>query len=307
MHPPARQPSAMTVRRAPVIDLRRIKHLTVIGDDRDAISARFRAVFDAGAPHAGVMERFGLINDHFPLGDSFVEVLQPVDQEKAGGKYLARFGAGFYMLIFEIRDQPRALAHLTAMGARVSMHSERPEYRNIHLHPSTNLGPLLGLGDPVGPNPWWPGGPDWQQQANSNVARLLREVALVTDDLDRMAGRYRRYFGITPERFERLLDGSLSAWASIGDGETVLQYIQPNGTESAAGAHLAAHGPGIFEARLQVNDLTVALARALAAGVAAQPEQRRGNARTALLEPATMFGQRWLVVEQAGDYPRLGL
>lgn len=288
--------------------VRRIKHVTVITQDRDATTSRFREVFDFGEAHPGVMERFGLINDHFPIGASFVEVLGVVDPERAGGKFLARFGEGFYMLIFEVEDQPAALAHLETMGARVTLHTERDEYRNIHLHPSTNLGPLLGVGDPVGPNPWWPGGPDWQAQARTTVVRMVREVALVTDDLDRMAGRYRRYFGFEPGRFARLADDGWSAWVSVGDGETVLQYIQPGeGNASEAARHLARRGPGIFEVRVEVVDLDAALGRAAAAGVGAEPAHAIDDGRAALLDPAAMFGGRWLLVERAGVWPRLGL
>ena len=136
-----------------MFEVRRIKHVTVTVPDRDATTRRYRALFDFGEVHPGVMERFGLVNDRFPIGDSFVEVLQVTDPERAGGRFLAHFGPGFYMLIFEIGDQPTALRHLEEQGARVTLHNEGRKYRNIHLHPSTNLGPLLGLGDPVGPNP----------------------------------------------------------------------------------------------------------------------------------------------------------
>ncbi len=291
-----------------MFEVRRIKHVTVIVTDRDAATARFREIFDVGGAHPGVMERFGLINDHFPLGDSFVEVLQVTDPERAGGKFLARVGEGFYMLIFEIGDQPAALAHLQTMGARVSMHSERAEYRNIHLHPSTNLGPLLGVGDPVGPNSWWPGGPDWQQQPRSSVVQLVREVALVTDDLDRMAGRYQRFFGIVPERFAALPDGGYAAWAPVGDGETVLQYIQPGpGSTTPAAEGLARRGPGIFEVRVQVNDLDAALLRAQEAGVGAERPAQQGSQRSALLDQAAMFGGRCFQQEPSGPYPRCGI
>lgn len=289
-----------------MFEVRRIKHITIIVNDRDAATSRLRQIFDFGEAHPGVMARFGLINDHFPIGDSFVEVLQVTDPARAGGAFLARFGEGFYMLIFEIRDQPAALAHVEAMGARVSLHSEGEQYRNIHLHPSTNLGPLLGVGDPVGPNPWQPGGPDWQQHARKTVVQMLREAALVTDDLDRMAGRYQRYFGFTPERYERLPDGGYSTWIPLGD--TVLQLIQPGaGSESDAAQHLARKGPGIFEVRLQVQNLAAALERARAAGVGATAERRIGAARAALLEPGDMFGARWQLVEQPGEWPRRGL
>ncbi len=289
-----------------MFQVRRIKHVTVIVQNRDATTARFRDVFDFGEAHPGVMERFGLINDHFPIGDSFVEVLEVTDHTRPGGQFLGKFGPGFYMLIFEITDQPAALAHLAEMGARVTLHTERDEYRNIHLHPSTNLGPLLGVGDPVGPNPWGPGGPDWQQHKRNTVVQMVREVALVTDDVDRMAGRYRRYFGFEPQRFEKLADGGYAAWTPVGD--TVLQYIQPGaGSDSAAARHLARRGPGIFEVRVQVQRLADALGRARQAGVDAGVVDSCGSAKVALLDEEAMFGGRWLLVEQAGAWPRLGL
>ena len=88
----------------------------------------------------------------------------------------------------------------------------------------------------------------------------------------------------------------------------MLQYIQPGaGSGTPADRHLTQRGPGIFEVRVQVTSLDGARGRAQAAGVSAEPEVRIGAARTALLDPAGMFGGRWLLVEQPGDWPRLGL
>lgn len=286
--------------------MKRIKHVTIMVKNRDAATERFRQVFDFGDARPGVMERFGLINDHFPVGDSFVEVLEVVDPQKAGGRFLERFGPGFYMLIFEIEDQPAAVEHLEAMDARLTLKGGiGPDYRNIHLHPSSNLGPLLGLGDPHGKNPWAPGGADWETHRRNTVVKMFREVAIVTDDLDRMAGRYQRYFGITPTRFERLPDGGQSAWVPIGD--TVLQYIQPGTGASAAAHHLRTRGPGMFEVRVQVQQLDMAASRAADAGVTTSETIEGDGFRAALLDPDAMFGARWVIVETEGDWPAEGI
>lgn len=287
--------------------VRRIKHVTIIVHNRDEATARFRDVFDFGDARPGVMENFGLINDHFPVGDSFVEVLQVVDPSKAGGRFLKSFGPGLYMLIFEIEDQPSAVEHLTEMGARITLAGgRRPEYRNVHLHPSTNLGPLLGVGEPRGANSWPPGGEHWEPSRRTTVARMFREVAIVTDDLDRMAGRYARYYGFEPARFERLGDGGYSCWVSIGD--TVLQYIQPGPqSQTAAAEHLARRGAGLFEVRVEVGDLDFAAKRAQQAGVSVGPTLTGAGVRAALLDPDAMFGARWVIVEQRGDWPRNGV
>lgn len=290
-----------------MFNIRRIKHITILVKDKRATTDRFRSVFDFGDARPGAMEQIGLINDHFPVGDSFVEVLEVTDPTRPAGRYLAQHGEGLYMLIFEVEDQPAAIERLEAMGARISLKGGiGPDYRNAHLHPSTNLGPLLGLGESLGTNPWVPGGESWQVHQRHTVVRMFREVAIVTGDLDRMIGRYHRYFGIRPARFDRLPDGGFTAWLPIGD--TVLQLIQPNvEAQSAAAAHLADHGAGLFEVRVEVVDLDAALQRAKAAGVPSGPVIHGDGYRAALLDKDAMFGARWVLAKTARDWPPHGI
>ena len=285
--------------------VKRIKHVTVMVPDRDRATARYRDVFNFGEAHPGQMPGFGLINDHFPVGGSFVEVLEVVDHEKPGGRFLRRFGPGFYMLIFEIEDQPAAVAHLEQMGARLTLKgaADVPEYRNIHIHPESNLGPLLGLGDPYGSNPWKPGGPHWQRERRDDVVEMFREAAIVTPKLDSMIERYRSFFGFEPARVEPLPGGGRAAWMPIG--ETVLQLVEP-GPGTAAAAHLERRGPGLYEVRVRVHDLESAIERAANAGVQSKPIGA-GPERAALLDPEAMFGARWVLVQREGEWPAEGI
>ena len=47
------------------------------------------------------LREFGLINAVLPIGDQFLELVQPVDEASSGWRYLQKRGPGFYMLIFE--------------------------------------------------------------------------------------------------------------------------------------------------------------------------------------------------------------
>jgi hypothetical protein len=245
------------------------------------------------------MPQFGLVNHHFPVGDSFVEVLQPTDAAKAGGRFLERFGPGFYMLIFEMEDQPSAIEHLEKMGARLTLKGAREGagYRNIHIHPSSNLGPLLGLGEPLAQNSWPPGGPAWEQERRSDVVRLFREAVLVTPDLDRMVGRYQRFFGFPAPSFSMDPGGDMRARIEVGP--TVLEILQP-GSHGPAAEFLETRGAGLFEVRVEVSNLSDAIERATRAGVPGEViDSPIGPA--ALLQPDAMFGARWVLFERTGD------
>ena len=276
--------------------VKRIKHVTVISEDMEATTARYREIFNFGSPHPGTMPQFGLVNYHFPVGDSFVEVLQPTDSARSGAKFLERFGPGFYMLIFEMEDQPAAVEHLENMGAKLTLKGAREGagYRNIHIHPATNLGPLLGLGEPLGENSWPPGGPAWEPERRTDVVRMFREAVLVTPDLDQMVGRYQRLFGFPAPSFSREPSGDLRARIAVGP--TVLEITQPGGAGPAA-EFLSRRGPGLFEVRVEVNNLSAAMKRASHAGVPVEASESLAGTGV-LLHPEAMFGARWVLFER---------
>lgn len=277
--------------------VQRIKHVTVIVRDMAAATARYRAVFGFGSEHPGEMPNFGLVNCHFPVGDSFVEILEVTDPSRAGGKFLERFGPGFYMLIFQVEGQPEAAEHLERVGARLTLKGNREDtgYRNVHIHPESNLGPLLGLGEALGTNSWPPGGPNWEAERRDGPVRGFREAVIVTPDLDRMVGRYQRLFGFGAAAFDRRDDGYA---ARIPIGDTVLEILQP-GTAGPAAEHLARRGAGLFEVRVAVTDARAVVARAHDAGVGTSPLETPVGPGV-LLSPDAMFGARWILFEPEG-------
>jgi hypothetical protein len=116
---------------------------------------------DPGVAH------FGLENALLPIGNQLLEVVAPIRENTAGGRYLARRGGnGGYMVITQCDDHAPRRARVEALGVRVVTEFESSEFRNMQLHPRDTGGSFLEIDEQVGPNahdpdgPWEPAGPN---------------------------------------------------------------------------------------------------------------------------------------------------
>ena len=83
--------------------------------------------------------KFGLENVLLPVGSQFLEVVAPIQDDTAAGRYLARRGgdAG-YMVICQVptpAEQDACRQRAADNGVRVAWESDRGSYRLMQLHP----------------------------------------------------------------------------------------------------------------------------------------------------------------------------
>ena len=104
--------------------------LSVVVKDIEEAIARYTRLFGLKVHHRGESKEFGFLNAILPTGIGHIELLQPTDPNKAVGKFLARHGEGVYLVGFDVKDIPGAVAHLRAEGARVD--SPRPDLAWVH-------------------------------------------------------------------------------------------------------------------------------------------------------------------------------
>ncbi len=107
-----------------------VVELSVVVRDLDEAIGRFTTLFGLTLHTRGESKEFGFKNAILPTGIGHIELLQPTDPDKAVGRFLARHGEGVYLVGFECRDIPGAVARLRAAGARVD--SPRPEIAWVH-------------------------------------------------------------------------------------------------------------------------------------------------------------------------------
>lgn len=83
-----------------------------------------------------------------PVGDTHVELLEPLTAESAVGKFLAKRGPGIHHIAIEVRDIKASLAELKNKGARLIDEKPRVGARGClvaFVHPSSTNGVLLEL------------------------------------------------------------------------------------------------------------------------------------------------------------------
>src|SRR5437763_3304913 len=107
---------------------------------------------------------FGLRNAVFALGDTFLEVVSPVQDDTAAGRLLERRGGDCgYMLMFQVEDLAAARERARAEGIREVFEVSREDMSEVHLHPAGMRGAIVSLSRPEPPESWrWggAGGPD---------------------------------------------------------------------------------------------------------------------------------------------------
>jgi len=147
---------------------------------------------------------FGIENAVMPVNGDFLEVISPVREDTAAGRYLERRrGDGGYMVLLQCEDALRERERITGLGIRTVFTLDNPEYRCSHFHPRDTGGVLLSV-DSVAPGAdwtepmcmWEPGGPEWQQAVRTDLVSAVVGVELQGEDPAGLAALWARILGL---------------------------------------------------------------------------------------------------------------
>jgi hypothetical protein len=168
----------------------RLRQAVLAARDLDAAVDELRSALPLGEPYADPgVAYFGLRNAVIPLGDTFVEVVAPVEDGTAAGRFLDRRGDGAYMAI-QIDDLAAARARAAALGVREVWAIELEDISAVHLHPADMGAAIVSLDRPVPPESWRWGGP-WRPHGEARTAGLT----LSARDPEALGARWRTVLG----------------------------------------------------------------------------------------------------------------
>jgi hypothetical protein len=141
---------------------------------------------------------WGLENTLLPVESNFLEVVAPINDDTAAGRYLARRGGdGGYMVICqtESRDAQRAFRErAVAASVRVPYEGDREGFRIMQLHPGDLEAAFLEIdwdieSDVTGR--WEPaGGIDWKKHVRTRRVREFSGVELQCADPAALAAKW---------------------------------------------------------------------------------------------------------------------
>ena len=176
----------------------RLRQIALVAEELEPVEKDLTEVLgikvcyrDPGVGH------FGLENALLPIGNQLLEVVAPIRENTAGGRYLERRGgAGGYMVITQCDDHAPRRKRVEELGVRIVNQFDSGEFRNMQLHPKDTGGSFFEIDEQVGPNahdpdgPWEPAGPDWKAGQVLTRVTGIRAAEVQCDDPGKVAARW---------------------------------------------------------------------------------------------------------------------
>ena len=150
-----------------------LRQVAVIVNDLDAAIAHWSTLFGLQPTRRFQISFTDLEIAVLPLQgqDTFIELAQPTSDDSPSGRFLARYGEGLYLTIYQIEDSLAFDAHLQTLdGLRFTTSRRTDNYVNlgfnsIWLHPATFKGAFTQLSQVLdAENPWPPAGDEWYRE-----------------------------------------------------------------------------------------------------------------------------------------------
>jgi len=130
----------------------RIDHIGVAVADLDAAIALHEQTYGMPLVHRETVESQGVEAALLDVGDSHVELLQPLAGDTPVGRFLAKRGPGLHHVAYGVEDLDGALRALRDQGVRLIDETPRTGIRGSRvafLHPAASGGVLTELVQPL--------------------------------------------------------------------------------------------------------------------------------------------------------------
>jgi hypothetical protein len=128
--------------------------------------------------------KFRLKNIVMTLGDTFLEVVCPVEDGTTAGRLLERRGGdGGYMVIVQVDDLAAEKERLTETDIRIIWEADTGRACAAHLHPKDVPGAIASLDQMTPPEAWYWAGTDWDERTARNVGAICAAEVQSDDPL----------------------------------------------------------------------------------------------------------------------------
>jgi hypothetical protein len=177
----------------------RLRQVALVATDCERTARQLQQLFSWPEPfHDPGVGRFGLTNAVFAVGDTFVEVVAPVQPATTAGRYLERRGGDSgYMAIFQMPDLTLARRRVADAGVRVVWTADLGDIAGTHLHPKDVPGAIVSLDWADPPESWRWAGPQWTGHAPQHQSGGLCGLTVEVPDPPRAAARWAEVLGLT--------------------------------------------------------------------------------------------------------------
>jgi len=175
----------------------RLRQIALVAQDMASVRA---ALFDMlGVDCAYVSDaiaKFGLENIVITVGDTFLEVVSPIEEGTTAGRLLTRRGGdGGYMVIVQVDDLAAEKERLAQTDIRIVWEGATENAAAVHLHPKDVPGAIASLDQMTPPEAWYWAGTDWDQRVARNAGDMCA-AQVQCDDPAATAWKWARAYNI---------------------------------------------------------------------------------------------------------------
>lgn len=279
----------------------RIHHTGVVVRSLEEAYAFYRDTLGLPFLKEALIEDQGVKATLLDLGNSLLELLEPIEPDTGIARFLERRGEGLHHVCLEVEDIRAALADLKAKG--VPLVDEEPRQGLVgtvaFLHPSALHGVLAELVE--GSTAVAPGG------SGGMKVRRMDHLVIAVQDLEQAASAWAETFGLGAEPPYRPEGSHLElACLPVGDPDghdAFLELARPTTREHRVARHIAEWGEGMFSLSIEVDDLAGAV-QALRAKDVIVSEPEAGvwpNSRLARIRRSSAFGVAIQLIERGAS------
>lgn len=207
----------------------RLRQVALVAADCEMTARLLQEAFGWPEPfHDPGVGQFGLTNAVFAAGDTFIEVVSPVQPGTTAGRYLERRGTDSgYMAIFQVPDLTQARRRVADAGVRVVWQADLADMAGTHLHPKDVPGAIVSLDWADPPESWRWAGPEWTGRAPAHRHGGIRGLTLEVIDPAGAAARWAGVLGLTVTHHRD------TAVIALPDADQDLRFVPATGRGEA--------------------------------------------------------------------------
>ncbi len=131
--------------------IKKVHHVGIVVRDMEQAMTMYRDVLGLRVHKLETIEEQGVLAALLTLGDSEIELLQPIVADNGVARYLERKGEGLHHICFQVDDVERDLSALKDRGTEMIDQTTRVGLagRICFLHPNAMDGALIELCQPL--------------------------------------------------------------------------------------------------------------------------------------------------------------
>lgn len=175
----------------------RLRQVALVARDLDPVVDDICAVLgtEVSFRDPGVAA-FGLHNAVIAIGDTFLEVVSPIQANTTASRFLDRRGGdGGYMVMVQADDLDADCKRIADLGVRIVWSIDLDDIRGRHVHPRDIGGAILSLDQPVPEGEWRWAGPKWKDNVGDGRAVEIVGVELQAREPKPLVQRWAEVLG----------------------------------------------------------------------------------------------------------------